>query len=66
VPAGAEIRNTYGEHCSAELLAKYGFALRVNPFSEVALYKGALLGAAMALQDSKELKLRKRFLQDST
>lgn len=66
VRAGAEIHNTYGEHGSCELVAKYGFALRGNPFSEVQLDKEGLLAAALALQDRKELKLRRRFLEEST
>lgn len=44
-------RSTYGEHGDAELVAKYGFALGAgaNPFSEVELGKGVLLGAAQRL-----------------
>ena len=40
VPPGCEVHNTYGEHGNAELVAKYGFALRQNPFTAVALDKG--------------------------
>ncbi|EFN55406.1 hypothetical protein CHLNCDRAFT_134525 [Chlorella variabilis] len=46
VPAGAEVHNTYGELGNAELVKKYGFALRYNPFTAVQLDKAALLAAA--------------------
>jgi SET domain-containing protein 6 len=39
----------YGELGNAELVKKYGFALRQNPFTTVQLDKPALLAAAQAV-----------------
>ena len=44
-----EIFNTYGELGNAELLKKYGFCLKENPFSEVKLNKGVVLSSFKAL-----------------
>ena len=41
--AGQEIHNTYGEYGNSELVYKYGFALRDNPFDSVSLDKELLL-----------------------
>jgi hypothetical protein len=51
VAAGHEVHNTYGELGNAELAGKYGFALRHNPFTTVALEKQERVdaGARLAL-----------------
>lgn len=49
VEAGKEIHNTYGELGNAELVKKYGFALRENPFTAVELDKSSLLEACREL-----------------
>ena len=46
IPAGKEIENTYGELGNADLVNKYGFALRQNPFSVVQLDKATVVEAA--------------------
>ncbi|KAK9855763.1 hypothetical protein WJX84_004167, partial [Apatococcus fuscideae] len=44
--AGQEIHNTYGEYGNSELVYKYGFALRDNPFDSVSIDKQLLLETA--------------------
>lgn len=48
VAAGQEIHNTYGELGNDELVMKYGFALRQNPFTTVRLRKAAVVQACRA------------------
>lgn len=62
VAAGREVHNTYGELGNAELVAKYGFALRGNPFDAVRLGKAALVDAAAAAQGPRACRARCRFL----
>ena len=62
VPKGAEVHNTYGELGNADLVSKYGFALRENPFSTVVLDKSAVLQAAAKIIGQREMRLRSRFL----
>ncbi|KAL4428485.1 hypothetical protein ABPG75_002574 [Micractinium tetrahymenae] len=66
VPAGAEVHNTYGELGNAELVKKYGFALRQNPFTAVGLDKRRLLAAAAAALGPRRWKARSRLLRDQT
>lgn len=54
--SGKEIHNTYGELGNAELLKKYGFALRQNPFTAVTLDKGDVIGACSSTQGSHHIK----------
>ncbi len=49
------MHNTYGEKGNAELVRRYGFALRSNPFNEVALSKGCVLEAAQQLYQQQGL-----------
>ena len=63
VPKGAEVHNTYGELGNAELVNKYGFALRNNPFSVVLLEKAAMLQAAESIVGQREMRQRSRFLR---
>ena len=60
---GAEVHNTYGELGNAELVNKYGFALRQNPFSAVLLDKAAVLQAAESIVGQRSTRLRSRFLR---
>ena len=68
IPAGKEIENTYGELGNAELVNKYGFALRQNPFSVVQLDKTAVVEAARQQagkgMTERAFRRRKRFLED--
>ena len=57
------MHNTYGELGNADLLNKYGFALRQNPFSAVILSKASVLQAAEKLVGQRELRLRSRLLR---
>lgn len=66
VPAGTEVHNTYGEHGNAELVCKYGFALRENPFTAVTISKEEVLDAAKEEIGRKEFKNRCRFLEQET
>ncbi|GAB4814451.1 hypothetical protein N2152v2_001497 [Parachlorella kessleri] len=66
VPKGREVHNTYGEHGNCELLFKYGFALRENPFTAVSLDKEELLTAAKSLLGVRAFKGRRRFLEAET
>lgn len=43
---GQEIHNTYGELSNTDLVKKYGFAIRDNPFAVVALDKSLILEMA--------------------
>ena len=61
--AGAEVFNCYGELSNAELLLKYGFALRGNPFSSVELEKPVLVAAVIETLGAKEANARRRFLE---
>lgn len=63
VPKGAEVHNTYGELGNAELVNKYGFALRKNPFSAVLLDKAAVLQAAESIMGQRSMRSRSRFLR---
>ena len=63
IPKGAEVHNTYGELGNADLLSKYGFALRQNPFSAVVLSKASVLQAAGKLIGQRELRLRIRLVR---
>lgn len=60
------MHNTYGEKGNADLLSKYGFALRDNPFTAVSLDKPALLAAAAAVLGKRALQARRRFLERET
>ena len=60
---GVEVHNTYGELGNAELVNKYGFALRNNPFSAVPLDKAAVLQAAQSVVGQRTMRLRSRFLR---
>lgn len=62
VAAGREVHNTYGELGNAELVAKYGFALRCNPFDAVRMDKAALVDAAAVALGSRACRARCRFL----
>lgn len=67
VKAGQEVHNTYGELGSAELVAKYGFALPPdldNPFDAVTLDKGSVLREAGELMSARALRARCRFLAE--
>ena len=57
------MHNTYGELGNADLLSKYGFALRPNPFSAVILSKASVLQAAEKLIGQRELRLRSRLVR---
>ncbi|GAX79268.1 hypothetical protein CEUSTIGMA_g6708.t1 [Chlamydomonas eustigma] len=46
IQEGSEVHNTYGEHSNADLVKKYGFALRRNPFNEVSLDVTSVIHAA--------------------
>jgi len=61
--AGAEVFNCYGELGNTELLLKYGFALRGNPFSGVELDKAVLVEAAAETLGAKAAGARQRFLK---
>ena len=62
--AGAEVFNCYGELSNAELLIKYGFALRGNPFSSVELEKAELLGAAADSLGTDAMRARLTFMEE--
>ena len=62
--AGTEVFNSYGELSNAELLIKYGFALRGNPFSTVELDKAALLAAAAEALGDSEMVARQHFIEE--
>jgi N-lysine methyltransferase SETD6 len=49
IPAGNEIHNTYGELSNCDLVKKYGFALRYNPFNAVQLKKDDVIDACREL-----------------
>ena len=63
-PVGAcrEVHNTYGELGNAELVAKYGFALRCNPFDAVRVGKAALVDAAAVALGPRACRAHCRFL----
>ncbi|GFH19252.1 uncharacterized protein HaLaN_16170 [Haematococcus lacustris] len=58
--AGQEVFNTYGELGNAELVAKYGFCLDSNPFSEVQLDKAVVLAAVQEVLLSSLVSARAR------
>lgn len=62
VPKGQEVHNTYGELGNAELVVKYGFALRRNPFDVVLLDKGELVEEARRIVGDRACRQRCRFL----
>ncbi len=62
--AGAEVFNCYGELSNAELLIKYGFALRGNPFSSVELDKAELLDAAADSKGADAMRARLSFIEE--
>lgn len=69
VAAGHEIHNTYGELGNADLVSKYGFALRNNPFDAIQLDKQQLVaaarkGAARHKVTKRSFQRRLQFLQD--
>lgn len=55
-----------GELGNAELVSKYGFALRQNPFTVVSLDKAALLAGAEAWLGQRAARRRARFLRTHT
>ncbi len=57
-----EVHNTYGEHGNAELVYKYGFALRHNPFDSVSLDKSEIMKAAKCRNSARAHKARASFL----
>ena len=52
-----------GEHGNAELVSKYGFALRQNPFTAVCLGAQQLLAAASTALGERRCRQRCRFLR---
>lgn len=56
----------YGELGNAELVKKYGFALRQNPFTSVTLDKPKLLAAARAALGAARWRRRSRLLLRDT
>ncbi|KAL4858939.1 N-lysine methyltransferase setd6 [Chlorella vulgaris] len=66
VPGGAEVHNTYGELGNAELVKKYGFALRQNPFTSVTINKPKLLAAARAALGAARWRRRSSLLLRDT
>ena len=56
----------YGELGNADLVSKYGFALRQNPFTAVGLSKAELLEAAARLLGSRQFRQRCRLLREQT
>ncbi|PRW44560.1 ribosomal lysine N-methyltransferase 3 [Chlorella sorokiniana] len=66
IPAGEEVHNTYGELGNAELVKKYGFALRQNPFTAVSLDKAGLLGDAKRQLGTAAWRRHNKMLRDQT
>ncbi|KAK9815861.1 hypothetical protein WJX72_010928 [[Myrmecia] bisecta] len=66
VACNKEVHNTYGELGNTELVNKYGFALRQNPFSVVELNKAALLVAAKQELGAKAWKARCKMLEEES
>ena len=62
--AGVEVFNCYGELSNAEMLLRYGFALRGNPFATVELDKAVLMVAAVKTLGAKAAGARRRFLEE--
>ncbi|BDA50036.1 probable N-lysine methyltransferase SETD6 at N-terminal half [Coccomyxa sp. Obi] len=62
VQKGHEVHNTYGELGNAELVVKYGFALRNNPFDVVLLDKAAVVEEARRMLGDRACRQRCRFL----
>ncbi|KAK9826387.1 hypothetical protein WJX81_006693 [Elliptochloris bilobata] len=62
VAAGRKAHNTYGELGNAEHVAKYGFALRCNPFDAARVGKAALVDAAAAVLGLRACRARCHFL----
>ena len=59
-----EIHNTYGEYGNSELVYKYGFALRNNPFDSVLLDKTLITDATIAQLKIRAYKARASFLEE--
>ena len=56
----------YGELGNADLVSKYGFALRQNPFTAVGLGKAELLEAAARVLGNRQFRQRCRTLREQT
>ena len=59
-----EIHNTYGEYGNSELVYKYGFALRDNPFDSVLLDKALITDAAKTHLKILAFSSRASFLEE--
>ena len=59
-------KRRYGELGNAELVKKYGFALRQNPFTTVSLDKRRLLAAAAAAMGARRWRQRSAMLEEQT
>jgi hypothetical protein len=59
-----QIFNCYGELSNTELVLKYGFALRDNPFTSVELDKAVFVEAARSGLSAKAFAKRQQFLLD--
>lgn len=57
---------SYGELGNAELVKKYGFALRQNPFTTVCLDKAGLLEDAKRYLGAAAWRRRSKLLRDQT
>lgn len=57
---------SYGELGNAELVKKYGFALRHNPFTAVGLDKAGLLSDAKQLLGAAVWRRRSKLLREQT
>ena len=62
--AGQEIHNTYGEYGNSELVYKYGFALRHNPFDSVSVDKSLLLDTVKSRLQPEAFDARCSFLNE--
>lgn len=62
VGKGREVHNTYGELGNAELVTKYGFALRENPFDAVLLDKSEVVVESRRIMGDRACRQRCRFL----
>ncbi|CAL8465452.1 g4988 [Coccomyxa elongata] len=66
VQKGQEVHNTYGELGNSELVVKYGFALRNNPFDVVVLDKAAVVEEARRMLGDRACRQRCRFLSQES
>lgn len=64
IAAGCEVHNTYGELANSELVNKYGFACRSNPFDFVEVDRQVLVKQATKLLGAKAAQKRVKFLQN--